>query len=66
MLAALLEFIRGLVRPVITLFVVLSAIALVFLNIFYPVEIPDWYTTILGVVVTFWFVTRKDQNGNSV
>ena len=55
----MLDFIRGVVRPVITLGLVGAGMAMIFTN----ASVPDWYIAILGTAMTFWFVDRGTKKG---
>ena len=61
MLKEILDFIRGLVRPVITLTVLGSLVGMILLRI----PIPDQYWQLAMAVAIFWFATRPPPGNNN-
>ena len=55
-----LDLVRGLVRPLVTLVLVLTVSLLVLRG----VEIPDWYQRMTELVVGFWFLQRMMGKAN--
>ncbi len=49
-----MEFVRAVVRPILTVGSVGAAIAMVFLGI----PLPQWLETMIGMMVAWWFADR--------
>lgn len=60
MFRQVLDLVRGLVRPVVTLVLVVS----VTLMVFGRISVPEWYVTLVGTAVGFWFASRSGGSGN--
>jgi len=59
MLDKISELIRAVVRPIVTVIAVVSTIFMIFIGTTIPTE---WWP-LLGVIITFWFATRKPSSG---
>lgn len=53
----MLDFIRGIVRPVSTLLMVIASIIMVF----FGVDVPEWFRNILLMVMGFYFGSRGNK-----
>ena len=49
-----LDLVRGLVRPIVTLALVLT----VSFMVLQALSVPDWYQQMVGMVIAFWFGQR--------
>ena len=59
-----LEFVRGLVRPVITVGTVGSAIYLGVMEALGRADTPEWYIGFVSIVFLYWFKTRDEEKRN--
>ena len=55
----ILEFMRGVVRPAVTLGAVAATVAMLFIGL----DIPDWWQVMLASIVAFWFAQRTAKKG---
>ena len=57
----LLDLVRGFVRPIVTLLMVTSAVIMLFAGVL----IPEWFVTLIGTTIGFWFASRTPPNGGN-
>ena len=55
----MLDTIRGLVRPLVTIAGFGTLIAMIILK----VQVPDWFQVMVGMMISYWFASRKTTNG---
>ena len=55
----IIELIRAIVRPIITMIAVASTVLLVLLQI----PVPEWYQSLIIMIVSWWFATRTANRG---
>lgn len=57
----MLDFIRGVVRPIATLVLVVAAVSFIAFN----TPIPDWFIGTVSTVIGFWFGQRQSTGSTN-
>jgi hypothetical protein len=56
-----IDLMRAMIRPLITLLLVVASIAF----IAFGAAMPDWFRDVVLIVVGFWFGTRESRPGST-
>lgn len=59
MLNNIVEFVRGIVRPILTVLAFASAVIMILAGI----VVPEWYQNLVLTIIFWWFATRTANRG---